>query len=1343
MRSISRKIGTILLIVSFALSALTGIGHEGAEGAGGTFGGGDGTRGNPYVIEDVKDLQNMSSDLSAHYVLKNDINASATSSWNSGAGFVPVGNYTKRFTGSLDGKNHTITGLFINRSLKDYNGLFGFVDTTYSVKNVGLVDNNVTGFQYVGALVGCIEKGMVINSFATGNVTGKSTYLGGLVGYNKKGILNLSYATGNVNGSEEYVGGLVGYNDNGTINHSYASGSVRGAKKYVGGLVGCNDIGTVNYSYATGDVNGSAAYVGGLAGWNGNVISYCNGTVNNSYATGNVVGNNRVGGLVGFTKAGTVTNSYSTGNIIRLPSTDNKNGGFMGTMVGGSVTHCYSTGKVTYNGVADPTDKGFAGWTNNIAVDVMKENFWDKDTSLQATTSGTATGESTMNMMKKATFTNAGWDFNNVWCIDEGTSYPKLRWQQGGILKAKPGPVQVVDKGTLVKFNGSASTHYDGIVNYTWNFTDGTPVSLYGAKPSYRFNTYGNYSVTLRVTDIRRNWDTATMKVVVKDLVRPVADAGPHQRVDEDTLVTFDGSGSSDNLKVVNWTWTFTDGTPRTLYGVKPTYQFDRPRRVAVQLNVTDEAGNWQVDTMTVTVLDITSPVADAGPDQVVDAGATVIFDGSGSKDNAGITKYTWTFNDGTGDIELTGDGPSHTFNVPGLYNVVLNIRDAAGHEDTDALNVTVNDTSPPVSAAGPDQTIDEGALVTLNGSGSTDNVGIINHTWTFNDGSDDITLHGVAPSHTFNVPGVYMVTLNVTDGAGSWDSDVMNVTVRDITSPVSHAGPDQTVDEDTEVTFDGTASSDNVGITNHTWTCNDGSDDVTLHGVAPSHTFSVPGVYTVTLTVTDGVGSWSMDVMTVTVRDITSPVPDAGPDLTVDEVTEVTFDGAASSDNVGITDCTWTFNDGTGEITLQGIAPSHIFTVPGVYTVTLTATDAVGLSSADTMTVTVRDITSPSADAGPDQTVDEDAFVTLDGRGSGDNVGIVNWTWTFTDGTSFTFHDIQLTHQFNTPGVFVVTMELKDAAGNAATDTLTVTVTNVNDLPVILSEVPPSVEVLEKGSFTLDLAGTDEDGDDLTWSDDTDLFDIDPDTGSISFVAVQDDVGSHDITITVDDGHGGTDVMIFELEVIEVNDPPELLNEMAPQVDVNEDEVIWLFMAARDEEDEELTWSSDSDRFPISPTNGSIKLDPTQDDVGEWWFNVTVEDSGGLTADVSFSVVVRNVNDVPVISSIGPVNDSRFKQGEVVTFTVTVDDVDGDELTITWSSEGETLGTGSTLEFKKLKPGTRVVKVSVSDGTETTEEEITLVIKKKEEGPGFGSVVVFLALLVIVVLTRTRRIEK
>ena len=93
-----------------------------------------------------------------------------------------------------------------------------------------------------------------------------------------------------------------------------------------------------------------------------------------------------------------------------------------------------------------------------------------------------------------------------------------------------------------------------------------------------------------------------------------------------------------------------------------------------------------------------------------------------------------------------------------------------------------------------------------------------------------------------------------------------------------------------------------------------------------------------------------------------------------------------------------------------------------------------------------------------------------------------------------------------------------------------------------------------------------------------------------------------------------------------------------------------------------------------------------------------------------------------------------------MITFTLEATDEDGDDVTVTWMSDGVTLGTGKTLDHKKLKPGTRTIKVTVSDGEASVEDEFTIVITKEEESPGFVGVAACLALLAVVMLSIRRR---
>ncbi len=281
--------------------------------------GSDGATINYYVITDLgvaadatsgtnQTLQGMArtGNLSGYYALGSNIDATDTSSWNGGLGFAPVGNSTNKFNGKFDGLGHTISNLYINRPTQSYVGLFGYTGSGSSVSNVGLVGGSVSGWMFVGGLVG-LSYGAITNSYATGSVSGTIYYIGGLVGRNYSAITN-SYATGSVTGSGSgiYIGGLVGWNENGgTITNAYATGSVSGTNNDVGGLVGIN-YGAITNSYATGSVTGVSNHVGGLVGTNA-------GTITNSYATGSVTGSGSgtycIGGLVG-SNSGTLSNSH-------------------------------------------------------------------------------------------------------------------------------------------------------------------------------------------------------------------------------------------------------------------------------------------------------------------------------------------------------------------------------------------------------------------------------------------------------------------------------------------------------------------------------------------------------------------------------------------------------------------------------------------------------------------------------------------------------------------------------------------------------------------------------------------------------------------------------------------------------------------------------------------------------------------------------------------------------------------------------------------------------------------------------------------------------------------------
>jgi prepilin-type N-terminal cleavage/methylation domain-containing protein len=173
---------------------------------------------------------------------------------------------------------------------------------------------------------------------------------------------------------------------------------------YVGGLVGYTSTGcTIENCYATGKVTGGSD-TGGLVGRN-------YGTITDCYATAEVTGGSRTGGLVGYAYSGSITSCYATGKV----TGDSCTGGLVGWN-NGAIENCYTTGNV--NGV-DRTG-GLVGL--DFTGCTIENSYYNSETTGQ---SGRGTPLTTEEMKDQSNF--SGWDFDTVWGIDEGFSYPYLQ----------------------------------------------------------------------------------------------------------------------------------------------------------------------------------------------------------------------------------------------------------------------------------------------------------------------------------------------------------------------------------------------------------------------------------------------------------------------------------------------------------------------------------------------------------------------------------------------------------------------------------------------------------------------------------------------------------------------------------------------------------------------------------------------------------------------------------------------------------------------------------------------------------------------------------------------------
>ena len=261
--------------------------------------------GNKYHISSAEDLvalanfvKNGADTTGSIFMFDNDIDMSGVT------GFEGIGTLDNAFKGTVYGNGHVVNNMTIDAEFSAYMGLFGYTNQA-TIKDLGVVDANVTGGDYTGILVGKAENSQISNAYTSGTITGTKKQIGGFAGEIKDSTVTNVYSTADVIG-KGYVGGLVGISSGSIIEKAFATGEVNATTYQAGGLIGAmKNGGTVKNSYATGDVYGSTN-VGGFVGYVAkSSISYLFDTV---YSTGRVNGSVRLGGFVGLVDTDTTTN---------------------------------------------------------------------------------------------------------------------------------------------------------------------------------------------------------------------------------------------------------------------------------------------------------------------------------------------------------------------------------------------------------------------------------------------------------------------------------------------------------------------------------------------------------------------------------------------------------------------------------------------------------------------------------------------------------------------------------------------------------------------------------------------------------------------------------------------------------------------------------------------------------------------------------------------------------------------------------------------------------------------------------------------------------------------------
>ena len=471
------------------------------------------------------------------------------------------------------------------------------------------------------------------------------------------------------------------------------------------------------------------------------------------------------------------------------------------------------------------------------------------------------------------------------------------------------------------------------------------------------------------------------------------------------------------------------------------------------------------------------APVANAGPDQIVNVNATVFFDGSKSSDPDGDTlTYSWDFDRSNGiQKDATGANVSHAYSTPGVYRVTLTVNDGTA-VDNDECNITVR-------AAGnnqPTAVISEprngaikmvGSPVQFDGANSSDpDKDPLVFTWDFGDGTIS---HAIKPQHTYMSAGLVIVNLSVSDGK-LFGTDTVYLNLVAVPGvgidhpPTADAGGNKTDVFVKQTIYFTSASSDQDGDKlKYFWDFDQSNGWSVLRWDASSDERTVTWVYNSSsnYTVTHWVQETNttehfigVDTCWANVSDFPTypPLAEAGSNQTVTVDTEVTLSGSGISRNQGgsVREFAWDFeNDGTIDWTSNTTGKTkHTYTTVRVYTARLRVTDELGATAEDTTTITVNDKPNqpPQAIAGGDITVFADQPATFHGTGSDPDGQIVKYQWDFEGDGVWDFESPSTgtaSRIYSAPGTYDARFRVTDSRGATADDLSVVTV-KLNQAP-------------------------------------------------------------------------------------------------------------------------------------------------------------------------------------------------------------------------------------------------------------------------------------------------------
>lgn len=857
-----------------------------------------------------------------------------------------------------------------------------------------------------------------------------------------------------------------------------------------------------------------------------------------------------------------------------------------------------------------------------------------------------------------------------------------------------------------------------------------------------------SHPIHIRATDLAGNFVDQTFDLTVAFSAPALAPIGA-KSVDEEATLAFGAAATDPNIPADALTFSLEAGAPAGAtidpatgaFSWTPT-ELDGGSSFDITIRVTDPTGQFDSETIPVTVNEVNQlPVLSPIGDKAIIVAQSLTFTAVAADGDRPAQTLSYRLDEGAPEgatINVSTGAFSWTpaaEQSPGTYAMTVRVSDGTA-EDFEQITVFVQDVAavpelPSIAAP----SVNEGQTVSLDLRATDANLPNDRLIYAITSGpvSATIDANGQFRWVTSEVdgPGTHQFAVKVTDVSGLSDTLTFAVTVSEVNQPpVLTPIGDRNLNEGDALTFTAVAVDADLPVNTLTYSLATGAPagaaiDPTT-GLFQWQTSEADGGQTFTITVRVGDGTVeTTETIDVTVAEVNlAPVLDAVDDRTVDEGGTVEF--TATGTDADLPANTLTYSLDAGAPAGATIDPqSGVFRWltaepdgPTTHTITIRVSDGFGLSDSETFTITVNEINSaPTLADIADKSTPERSLLSFNAVAADSDVPANALTYSLGSGApaGATINASTGLFQWTPteaqgPGTFAIAIVVTDGGGLSASESFAITVTEVNDAPVIEQITDRTVNL--GTTLTLDVVASDPD---VPASGPLEYrlgagapagMTIDSRTGKITWTpSSAQNSQSFDVRVIVEDATKLSDEEVFRATV---NAAP-VLDEILDQT-IDEDTLSSL--TARATDDDPVTFSLGAGApagLSIDAQTGEMRWTPTESQgPGEFEVTVVATDSGSLSARRTFTITLSEVNRAPVID---PVEEQSINAGQELTFVVTASDVDlpGNRLRF-GLDPGAPAGASIdpvTGEFRWLVPG---------DFRETS---VDIVIRVTDDGPG------------------------